>query len=258
MASSLSVERASIILKHLSRSEEPMGVRELSRELGFSPSVVQKIINALQTHEFVAQDEQTQRYTLGPTALQIGLALLMRLEVREVARPYLESLVRATGETALLGIRDRDEVFYIDKVLPDAEVRMDAPLGISRPYHCTAVGKIILAHSDPDEFERLAAEDSFAAFTDNTITDPGQLANELERIREQGYALDRAEFKPGAGCVAAPLYNHDGQVAAAIAIAGPAERMQANLDAIIKQVLTTTQEVSTQLGYRVRAKAPAI
>jgi len=245
----LAVERALIILKYLSRSEQELGIRELSRELGFSPAGVQKIMNALNAQGFVIQNEETKRYALGPAMLQIGLAMLARLEVREVARPYLEALAKTTGETAMLGIRDSDEVFYIDKALPDSEIRMDVPLGVSRPYHCTAVGKILLAQLPAGEFERLVTADSFAQVTPNSITNLDQLAAELEGIRQTGYALDREEFKLGAQCVAAPIYNHNGQLVAAITLAGPVERIKTNLDSLIEQVLAKGREISARLGY---------
>jgi len=226
-----------------------MGIREVSRELGISPAGVQKIMNVLHAQGFVIQNEETKRYVLGPVVLQIGLAMLGELEVRQVARPYLKALAKETNETALLGIRDSDEVFYIDKFLPNSEIRMDVPLGASRPYHCTAVGKILLAQLPAGEFERLAAANSFDPVTPNSITNPDQLAAELENIRQNGYALDREEFKLGAQCVAAPIYDHNGQLVAAVTVAGPAGRIETNLDARIEQVLTKGQEISSRLGY---------
>jgi DNA-binding IclR family transcriptional regulator len=258
MATSLSVERALIILRHLSHSDEALGIRELSRKLGFSPSVVQKIMNALNEQDFVAQDEQTKRYELGSAALQIGLAMLRRLEVRQVARPYLETLTGITGETALLGIKDRDDVFYVDKVLPDSELRMDAPLGASRPYHCTAVGKVLFAFSVPIDFDRISAAGDLEQRTPNTITATDRLFEEFQRIRERGYALDEEEFKLGVRCVAAPVYNHDARVVAAVALSGPAGRIQTDLDLLVEQVLATSHEVSAHLGYREEAQQPVV
>ena len=248
---SLSVERSLIILRLLSRTDQGMGIRELSRELGISPAGVQKIMNALHIQGFVAQNEGDKRYTLGPDVLQIGLAMLSRLEVRRVARPFLVSLAEATGETAILGIRDSDDVFYIDKVLPDTDIRMDAPLGSTRPYNCTAVGKTILAHLPADDVKRFVAADRLVQATPNSITDPVRLTHELESIRQQGYALDREEFKPGIYCVAAPIHDHDSQLVAAITVVGPAGRILANLDHIIEQVVTNGQKISTQLGYNI-------
>ena len=250
-ATNLSVERALIILRHLSHTDQGMGIRELSRELGISPAGVQKIINALHKQGFVAQNEEDKRYTLGPDVLQIGLAMLSRLEVRRVAHPFLASLAEATGETAFLGIRDGDDVFYIDKVLPDTDIRMDATLGLTRPYNCTAVGKMILAHLPAEDLERLIAGDRLVQATVNSITDPARLADELETIRQRGYALDCEEFKPGVSCVAAPIHDHNGQLVAAITVAGPAGRIEANLDPIIEQVLAKSHAISTQLGYNI-------
>ena len=253
----LAVERALIILKHLSRSEDGLGIRELSRGLGFSPAGVQKIMNSLFEQDFVIQNEETKRYALGPAVLQMGLAMLARLEVRQIARPRLEALAQDTGETAFLGIYDSDEVFYIDKVLPATEIRMDAPLGVSRPYNCTAVGKVILAHLPGEEFERLAATKSFIQLTPHSITDQTELITALETVRQNGYALDQEEFRLGACCVAAPVFNHDGQIIAAITAAGPAERIQARLDFIVEQVRTKSQEISARMGYAVQAATRA-
>jgi DNA-binding IclR family transcriptional regulator len=206
-------------------------------------------MNSLFEQSCVVQNDETKRYSMGPAVLQMGLAMLARLEVRQVARPYLEALAQDTGETAFLGIRNSEKILYIDKALPESAIRMDAPLGVSRPYNCTAVGKVILAHLPAAEFERLANTEGFVQLTPHSITDSTRLSVELETIRQNGYALDREEFRVGAACVAAPIYDHDGKITAAITVAGPADRIQAQLESIVERVLANSREISARMGY---------
>jgi|TARA_B100001971_G_scaffold206547_1_gene225475 DNA-binding IclR family transcriptional regulator len=250
----LGVERALIILKYLSISSQPMGVRGLSREFGYGPAGVQKLMNALVAQGFVIQDANTKRYALGSAVLQTGLAFLGNLQVRRVARPIMEDLAKITGETVLLGVGEDAGIFYIDKVLPSSEIRMDVRLGMRRPYHCTAVGKIILAHQPVGVIDQVRVAGGLDQKTPNTITNPEELAAELEECCQKSYARDCEEFKLGLQCVAAPIYDHDSQLVAAISVAGPAGRIEAELDALIEHVLTKSQEISVSLGYRFEIK----
>ncbi len=245
-----SVQRALVILKHMSVAPDGVGVRELARTLGYSPAVVQKSIQALVTQGFAQQDPDTERYHLGPAALQVGLAGLARLEVRQVARPYLEALVESTGETALLGVQRGDGAVYIDKVRSPLEFRLDPPVGSARPFNCTAVGKVLLAYLPDSEVERLAREGAFVRATPNSITDLTLLKLELARVRERGLALDLEEYLSGAMCLAAPVRNNDGVVVAAIALAGPAQRMVQEQEDLARRLLTCSNDISAALGHR--------
>ena len=187
--SSIAVERALILLRYIVDDPDGLSIREASRSLGFSPATVQKLINALNAQGYVVQDERTKRYHLGSEAVQLGLTALSRLEIRRIARPHLEALNSETGETVFLGIARGRQAIYIDKVVSIHPVRMDAPLGVNRPYNCTAVGKVLLAGLSDEEFERLAAEGAFKQkTTDRSITKADALRTEVEKVRAQGWA----------------------------------------------------------------------
>ncbi len=245
----VSVQRALAILKHMAISPNGVSVREAARALGYSPSVVQKSMQALVSQKFAQQDSTTQHYHLGPAALQVGLAGLTKLEIRQVARPHLQELAETSGETALLGIRQGNEAVYVDKVLSSAEIRLDAPIGASRPFNCTAVGKVLLAHSPEGELERLAKKGAFVKTTTNSMTALTQLKLEMAKVRERNLAIDREEFVPGAMCLAAPLRNYDGLVVAAVALAGPVQRVEAAQTQLAKQVIACANAISAALGY---------
>lgn len=244
------VQRALILLQRVAESREGAGVRELARSLGYNPSAVQKNLDALLSQGFVSQDPDTRRYHLGLAAIRVGLAGLARLDVRHVGRPHLEALAEATGETAMLGVRHEDVVIYIDKALVPAEMRVDVILGARRPFNCTAVGKVLLAFLPDEDFERLAEADAFVSATPHSITEPEALRRELVRVRDQGYAIDREEFHLGWMCVAAPVRNHDGAVAAAVTIAGPAQRVDQALETVTRQVVKYAGHISAALGYQ--------
>lgn len=247
--STLAAERALIILKYIATSQEGYGVREIAKKFGYSPSAVLKILQALVAHDFVLQEPTTQVYQLGPAALQVGLSGLSKMEIRKVAKPYLQQLAEKSGETALLGIKINDGVIYIEKSLSLNEIRMDPPIGAFRPFNCTAVGKCILAYRPDEEIERLFNENLFVKSTPNSIVDLSEIKNEIKKIRERGFGLDREEYKEGAMCIGAPIKNFENHVIAAIAIAGPVNRMVNNEEKLTEQVLNCAKRISMAFGY---------
>jgi DNA-binding IclR family transcriptional regulator len=246
----IAVERALILLRYILDKPEGMSIREASRELGYSPATVQKLVAALAAQGFAVQDHRTERYQIGAEAIQLGLAALARTEIRQISRRHLENLSSKTHETVFLAIARTHHAIYIDKVVSDQPIRMDAPLGINRPFNCTAVGKVLLADKSAEEIERLAREGAFVPSTRRSIVERDKLMAELDQVRLQAWAQDNEEFISGAGCVAAPVYNHDARVIAAIAVSGPAERIHARLEELVTEVKETAAGISQAMGYR--------
>ena len=247
---SLAVERALILLRYIVDHPDGLSIREVSREFGYSPATVQKLINALKQQGYVVQDRLNERYHLGPEAVQLGLTALSRLEVRRIARPHLETLSEVTGETVFLAIARDEHAIYVDKVVSSQLIRMDAPLGVNRPYNCTSVGKVLLAAMPDDKIEQLAASGAFERRTEHSIIELDALRAELERIRQQGWAQDCEEYAYGSACVAAPVLDHEGNVTAALTVSGPIERIKQDFDLMVKRVKASAEAVSRGMGYR--------
>lgn len=247
---SLAVERALILLRHIVDHPDGLSIREAAREFGYSPASVQKLINALKLQGYVVQPQSSKRYHLGPEAVQLGLAALSRLEVRQIARPHLEAISEVTGETVFLAIVRDDHVIYVDKVVSTQLVRVDASLGVDRPYNCTSVGKVLLAGMPSEKVEQLAANGAFERKTEASIVELDALQAELELVRDQGWAQDREEYASGSGCLAAPVLDHNGNVAAALTVSGPIERINADRDLLIERVKASAAAVSKDMGYR--------
>lgn len=246
----IAVERAIILLRYIINDKDGLSIREASRDLGYSPATVQKLINALNSQGYVVQDELTERYHLGPEAVQLGLTALSRLEVRRVARPYLETISRKSNETVFLAIRHGNYVVYVDKVVTDQPIRMDAPLGEDRPYNCTAVGKVLSASLSKDQIINLERKGALEKRTGSSIVEVEELFEELALVRNRGWALDNEEFSDGVGCVAVPVYDHEEQIIAAVTVTGPAERINQNIDQILEILREYTGQISAEMGYR--------
>ena len=246
----LSVERAMVILKRLSDSKKGIGVRDLSRELGYSPSVTQKTLNTLKCHDFVQQDTGTGRYTLGFGTVRIGIAMLDRLDVVRIAQPYMEELTSETRETTFLAIRDGLNAVYINKVTSPNAIRMDAEIGSNRPLNCTAVGKVHLAWGPASLIDEMVQENAFGKQTENSIVDAELLRDQLDQIREIGYALDIREFHNEGICIAAPIFDQSGTLVASITTSGLDSRMENNIDPFALLVIDKANVISKTLGYK--------
>jgi DNA-binding IclR family transcriptional regulator len=141
-------------------------------------------------------------------------------------------------------------LIYIDRVFGDHPIRLDVPLGEDRPYNCTAVGKVLLAGFPNGELERLNSLGAFEQGTEHSIHEVEALRAEIEQVRERGWARDDQEYLLGMGCVAAPVYSHEGQVIAALNVGGPAERINKRFDYILEQVIAHAAAISEKLGYQ--------
>ncbi|GAB1513311.1 IclR family transcriptional regulator [Actinophytocola sp. KF-1] len=243
------ITRALKVIFAVAESPEPdVGVSELARTLGYSKTVVHRVVRTLVASGFFLVDERTRRYRLGPGAVSVGLAALARMEVPSIAQPHMERLVAATAETATLSARYGDQRMYLAQVLSPQEIRMAVPLGQLFPLHVGGSSKAILASLAPDE---LAAYLDRALAGTVSVTSREELEEQLRKIRRRGYAVSRGERQVDAGSVAAPVFDATGRVYGALSICGPVGRIS---DDKIEEYGTLVTEaaaaVSTGLGYR--------
>lgn len=149
-----------------------------------------------------------------------------------------------------MAILQETRAISIEKFDSPQPVGLDARLGGVMPLHCTGVGKTLLAYHGEELLDQIAHPPGLARMTTHTLDSLPQLRRELDRIREQGYAVDQEEAVEGLSCVAGPVFNHLGQVVAAFSVAGPATRLtSARLPEIAQMVRETSDEISYRLGY---------
>ena len=196
----------------------PLGTNEVARAAGMTASTVSRQLGTLVEAGLVEHEPASGRYRLGVRLVALGQAVLARLDVRELARPHLEALVAAVGETATLSVPAEPDAITIDLVVSASYVRGDSRLGRPSIAHATAAGKVMLA------FTGRRPTPPLAAYTPRTITDPDELEAELRRIARRGWADAFEEREPELNAIAVPVWSSAGTPAAIVALQGPAGR----------------------------------
>jgi len=239
------VERALAVLDALSDGSPELGTNEIARRTGINASTVSRLLATLAGAGVVEHVAATGRYRLGVRLLQLGNAVLARLDLREVARPYLHELVAGTGETATLSAPGESDAVTVDFVQSASSVQSVARVGRPSVAHATATGKIMLAFGAAEP-----APGQLKVYTPRTITDRRKLAAELERVRKQGWAEAVGEREPHLNAIAAPVFGARGELAAIVGIQGPALRFNRDaMRAAVEPLRTRAAAVSATLGW---------
>lgn len=247
-----SVQRALYILDRLANSKNGASASEIARELGVNRSTVFRLMETLMQEGYVRQDTRTKRYYLTMKVFSLGSRLLDQMDIRTSARGVLEALQKETGHTIHLGLRDLNEVVYIDKISGTNPIQMYSMIGRRAPLYCTGVGKAILAFLKDAEIEAFLQEVKLVKFTPNTITEPEGLWEEIKRIRSQGYALDLEEHEVGIRCVAAPVFDYNQEVIGSISVAAVVITLGKKcIEDYAGLVIKAAKTVSETLGARI-------
>jgi DNA-binding IclR family transcriptional regulator len=242
------VLRTADVLSYLATSPtRPVGVTEIATALQLSKAVVFRILASLLDRGYVEFDAQSRRYLLGPRSLSLGMAYLERADVRQPAHDALVKLSARSGETATLSLRTGWERMYVDQVLPVDDIKMVVTIGRPFPLHAGASSKAFLAFLAGEEQDRFFAEHrSLETLTEATIVDETALRTELAEIRERGYAESRGERQPGAGSVAAPIFDRGGLPAAVVSVCGPVVRFEDRRADAAQMLMAETERLSQQ------------
>jgi DNA-binding IclR family transcriptional regulator len=177
-------------------------------------------------HGFVRQDGKSRAYRPGPTLIEIGLAVVQKMDIRSQARPLLERLNERFDETVHLVMREGREVRYMDAVESTRALRVAPRTGALLPAHCTSAGKALLADLTDDEVRELYAEPgALTRQTDRSFSTMSQLLAALDEVRLNGYATNFEESEEGVGSVAIALRDQSGEAVAAVAVAVPTSRL---------------------------------
>jgi IclR family KDG regulon transcriptional repressor len=245
-----SVTRAFSILELLREHPKGLGVSDIAEKLDLSTTTAHRLVNTLIACKVVEQNGDNRHYRLAPYLLLYSKAVLDRFDFISSSRPYLGELSKAVGETVFMGILDDFELVYVDHVDSlDHALRLTPQIGRRHSAHATALGKVLLANLPANMFEMyFSSTNQLPRLTDNTITDPVMLRQELALTRQRGYALDNEESETGICCIAMPVNNIEGQTVAAVSISGPATRIRKKgLETNLKDVLEAALAKISQL-----------
>jgi DNA-binding IclR family transcriptional regulator len=243
-----SVQRAVAVLDALADGDGDLGTNEIARRTGINPSTVSRLLATLTDAGFVDHDAASGRYRLGLRLLQLGNAVLARIDLRVVARPHLGALVRATGETATLCAPGAQEAVTVDFVLSPSSVQSVAHIGRPSVAHATAIGKVYLACGGELPPRPLAA------YTSRTIIDRTALATEIAETAARGWARAVGEREDDLNAIAAPILGDRGELAAILGVQGPAARFgHEAMEGAVGPLLEHAAAISAELGFRARA-----
>nr|WP_153416018.1 IclR family transcriptional regulator [Nocardia macrotermitis] len=233
------------ILDAFDVGDQAVGLSELTRRTGLAKATVHRIAQDLVAARLLAASPDG--YRLGRGLFELGMRAAAERTVLEVAVPFLQDLFARTRETVHLGVLDGDEVVYISKIGGHRQARSPSRIGGRMPLYCTAIGKVLLANSDPADIARVLAG-PLPRRTPRTIVGPGLLRAHLEQVAEQGVAYEYEESTLGIVCVAAPVLSADDQPLAAISVTGPATRFRP--DAHAASVRAAASGVASILARR--------
>lgn len=247
-----SLERASEILNCFTLYEPEKNLTQLSEETGLHKSTVFRILDTLERIKWVRKDPKVGTYRIGFAIFELGTRAIRGNDFYNVSLFHLEKLVKVTAQSAHLVINDQGEVLYLNKVeCSGSIITQPSQIGLRFPMHCTAVGKVLLSFMEEEQVRSIIAAKGLKRMTKNTICEESELINEIQKIRQKGYAIDNEEIQLGLRCVAAPFKDHSGKVVAAISVSGLISNMSdQSLPFIIEQVINTAGNISSDLGCR--------
>jgi IclR family acetate operon transcriptional repressor len=243
------LDKALGVLEILSQIDGDIDLGVLAGQVRLPKSTLLRLLTTLRRHDFVQQDPLTRRYRLGWALIYLGRAASKVFDLAKIVRPHLELLAAETGETASLVQLGGNRAVYVDQVASNSMIRGVPQIGASLELHCTASGKILLSSLREERIDQLLRESPLQKRTEKTITDPGELKEELQRIHRLGYALDDEEMEIGGRCIAAPVTDRDGHVVAAFSITGPTSRIkQKDIPHLAEVLCRAAGDASRALG----------
>ncbi|WP_068774171.1 IclR family transcriptional regulator [Paenibacillus sp. FJAT-26967] len=246
-----SAARVMDILVLLSEKDEPLTISQIGRELEMPKSSTFELLNTMVERGFLETNPQLKTYKLGLRLFEVGAAYLFNTDLHKEARPYLESLMARTGETAFLAIESSGEIVYLDKTEAPSSVRTTATLGTRSPMHTTGLGKAMLAAYPDAKVRELIGGKEFVQRTPKSIANMEDLLAELEATRKRGYSIDDEENEFDIFCLAVPVFDASDRPVAAMSVAGLLRRMtDSRIEMCANYLTEAALDVSRRLGYR--------
>lgn len=240
------IERMMKLLDVLSYHPDPVSLKQLALETGLHPSTAHRILAAMATSGFVERADPGT-YRLGIRLLELGNVVKSRISIREAAMPLMQRLHQQLGESVNLGVRQGDEIVYVERTSSGrSSVRVVHLVGARAPLHVTAVGKLYLAEDGPQKLREYVKRTGLPGYTPTSLTTLAALEKEVDRARRHGVAFDNEEIEQGLRCIAAPVRDDTGELVAGLSVSAPAERHSPDWAELVKQ---TANAISLAIGY---------
>jgi DNA-binding IclR family transcriptional regulator len=244
-----SVERVLTLFEFLAHSKRGFSLSEISQKLRLPKSSVHLLVTTLERRGYLQKNLVTGQYRFGLKLLTLSRTALDGLQLREEARPFLESLAGETGLTVHMAVLERNEAVIIEKIETPGLVKIASWIGRRMEVNCTAVGKALVAFVPEDEFDRQIKARGFIRHNEKTITSISKLKDDLAKVRELGYAIDDEEEELGCRCVGAPIFDTHEKVVAALSVSGTTSQIPIEkIPSLARKVRRAAEAISAQLG----------
>lgn len=251
---SQSIERAGLILACFSETTPQLTLADLAARLDLSPSTVYRYVATLQAAGLLERDGRRGGYRVGLRVIELAGIALNQIEARKQALDEMDRLRDAVDLLVNLAVLFEGDVLHVAHSAPRHVPRLFTALGRRAVAHCTALGKVLLAHRPWEEVTRRIEQYGWRPYTERSIRTYDRLRRELAAVRERGYAVDIEERRAGVACIAAPIRNHAGEVVAALSVSGTTEKLHpAAREAILPAVREAADRISFRLGYAATA-----
>lgn len=243
-----SIEKALDLLELLSDNEE-MGITEISKGLHMGVSTVHRILTTLKFRGYIIQNPKTSKYSLGINLFVLGGKVQSAINLVELVNPFLQKLSQYTNEGINFAILEGREAVCLSRIESSEVLRTDIKIGARLPAHCTAVGKVLLAFLPEQEFTILYGKDNKKLYTPtpSSISSVKELKECLKKVKRDGYAIDKEEFKIGINCLGVPIINKEGRSIASISVTGPSSRFTLSE---MKKLRNTLMNISKDISRR--------
>ncbi len=243
-----SLLKAMELLRAIAESENGMGVTEISRQLNYGVSATYHVLNTLKACGVVNQDKKSKKYRIGFTLFRIAEQARKQNLLGSLAMTYLDRLREELEETTNLSVLEGINVVCVAQSENTRMLRTFTRPGVGHPFYHTGGGKLLVSFQPRESWDALIAKLRFEKYTANTILNAGDLVRELEHTRARGWGLDNEEREDGVVCVAAPVFDSNGEVAAAMSISGPANRIKHRTDELAKKIMVVANDLSRAIG----------
>ncbi|MEQ1611853.1 MAG: IclR family transcriptional regulator [Hyphomicrobiaceae bacterium] len=243
-----SLGRAFAILEEIAHTREGIGLADLSKRVGLHNSTTFHLVKTMVGLGYVRQLKD-KRYRVGRPLFALAASALDDVEMVSLATPILEALSRETGEASHFGVRMGDQVVVTARTGGAGAFQLTDRVGVVRPAHCTALGKVILAGLSDDQLLQFLGRADLKPFTPKSITDIDILRRDINEVRSAGMAFDDGEFDAEVRCVALPVRDFTGRIIGAIGISGPIWRLTIQaLQSRAKLVEAAAARLSAEFG----------
>ncbi len=246
-----SIEKCFVILDCIYSRHRLMTLEQITQITGYKKTTCFRILKTLQTLGIVELSPGTKKYQYGHRLAAIGLSALKNMNLRQVSLPILQKLRDETGETINLTVLSGSDILYVERVMSDYLVNVNVNIGDRLPVYCASMGKVILAYLPETELEKVLSSITFARKTEKTIVSKSALLDELDTIRENGYAINDEELEKGLRAVAAPIFDYTGKAFAATNIAWTTARHpeRTTFSDYAIRIVAAAKRISQLLGH---------